>query len=368
MDAKPGKSILKKTPSTSTYGRGSDFEDDSGVANTFGTHSYSTNQSYEPESENSDTSKGAFEVYRIEALPDPVAANKSRRSRSSTGSPATGTPVRNGHVEQLQSSTDSEVQVPVPMRTRTRERKRTPQKTPDNRPSYSNEAYTMDGSESPEHRSSSLEQPRMVSGVHGAPLATSEQKPHSSSRRRQMQNSPAESPGFDVYEADTATSPEQEKPRRQHRRHREGQPEGSEDSMRRRRRKDGSGSSGRRRKKKEGGVSNTGYVGDETPRRHMDASPRPDQSTRPVSTISTGSLTGGGALMGYGAAASPYDPVRINIRTEPGTSVHIKSGPKAALPQAYPVNMNPQPQHSGQPQHHSQGQLNTTGSSVETEI
>ena len=148
LDAKPGKSILKKTPSTSTYGtnRGSVFgEDDSGVGNAYNT-SFGQNHSYEQGSTNSDSSAGKYEVYRIETLPDPSQARQGKNGMlpqsSLSGSGGLGGMAITAAGGLDHSSTDSEAQVlPTPVRNTKRRRGQSPSVLSSGRP---NPSYSPD--------------------------------------------------------------------------------------------------------------------------------------------------------------------------------------------------------------------------------
>ncbi len=126
IDARPSKSILKKSGSTSTYGtgKGSDQESDSGLANA----SYGQNHSYDNDPNNS---AGRYGVYKIETLPDPGRHGNGQVTMAGTGlagSPAMGLGFGAGIQEQ--SSMDSDQQIPVPMRvSRNKRRSQSPSVT-----------------------------------------------------------------------------------------------------------------------------------------------------------------------------------------------------------------------------------------------
>lgn len=136
--SRPSRSILKKTESTSTYGRNSNvFEEgsDSGLPQT-------NNISYE-----SENSRGRHPVYKIETMPDPHAARQSYNAPypgSTTQQPGyypQGNHYANnqpqGYSGRLNSSTESESNVPVPIRVP----KTKKQGTPTKQPQYEAEAY-----------------------------------------------------------------------------------------------------------------------------------------------------------------------------------------------------------------------------------
>ena len=191
-DSKPGKSILKKTPSTSTYGtnRGSVFgEGDSGVGNN---NSFGQNQSYEHGSTNSDTSAGKYEVYRIETLPDPNQARRGKNgslpqgSHNLSGSGVMGSGALAG-AGYLHSSTDSESQaVPTPVRNTKKRRGQSPSVASSS--GRQNPSYSPDTSE-----------------ITTTATTTTKHPPDgSSSGGRTMQH--YSNDGYDMYEGDTKSA------------------------------------------------------------------------------------------------------------------------------------------------------------------
>lgn len=195
LDAKPGKSILKKTPSTSTYGtnRGSVFgEDDSGVGNAYNT-SFGQNHSYEQGSTNSDSSAGKYEVYRIETLPDPSQARLGKNGMlpqsSLSGSGGLGnTSLTAAGVLDHSGSTDSEAQVlPTPVRNTKRRRGQSPSVVSGGRP---NPSYSPDAGEI-----------SVTQEVHTQAAAPTESSMHAGRSIQHYSNE-----GYDMYEGDTQGS------------------------------------------------------------------------------------------------------------------------------------------------------------------
>ena len=347
LDARPNRSILKTTPSTSTYGTGraSDHED-SGVTNTLPTEP----MKYGPDSPGS---SGKFEVYRVEALPDPLSARQTGKTRP-TSTTSTGS-ARNGPVETqpnltLQSSTDSEATVPVPVSSRTRERR---QRTTASKPSYSNQAYTAEPADVPEAMGAPHTTP-VHDDTYAKPLATSEMKP--SSQRRETPSYSNE--GYDMFDPDNP-SPSQAQP--------QTQPPPVDDELppqaekpRKSRRADGTRESGRRKKHRDGSGhrrhrSREGEDGEPRRRKKKHAA----DSEAAAAAQSEGTQPQNSAMSYPGVQASPQMPVRINIKADPGTAVHIHS-------QAQPPQMQPAVQPYPEPQ--PPPNLNQTGSSIETEI
>ena len=86
MDAKPGRSILKKSGSTSTYNGTANRESDSGMAGT--NNSFSTNRSYESGDSMSGSGSADLGHVSVSMNPDPTATRQKGRSQQPFRKPA----------------------------------------------------------------------------------------------------------------------------------------------------------------------------------------------------------------------------------------------------------------------------------------
>ena len=315
MDVKPGPGILK-TPSVSTYGKGSEYGSDSGIPNNYGPNGYPYGNQYgEPEFDNS---ANQHEVFKIDAVQDP------RR--------------QSGPIEQ--SSVDYDQQVPIPIRQTTKKKPRV----------------------------SDVEPP----------------SPKRENEGRQMQAYPT-SEGYDMYQGQESGGDDPVKKPRHHRR-KEGKEGGQEKPRSHRHRRDD-------RPSRDSSHSNNGYEPDaslsptgyyanvpgqqQQPAAATSSSQYPYASDTSASpTVYTGAgltsplagsgglgLAGSGGLGlagmgGMGISPGMEQQLKINIRAQPNTAVHITPGVYHTTP--------PPPQQ--QPYSRQLNMSQSSVASVETEI
>jgi len=311
VHAQPGKSILKKTPSTSTYGtnRGSVFgEEDSGVPynNSFG------HQSYEGNSSNSDNSAGKYEVYRIETLPDPSmvqrGTNGSLPQKSQlVGSGILGSGSLSG-AGLLHSSTDSEAQgIPTPVRNTKKRRAQSPglnaSNSGRNNPSYSADPDEIDVTQPPQKTSTGRSMQQYGDG--GYDMYEAKKAAATSQAPSRPSNPPATKPKpQESYDSDTTASVVPQPVRKKKR-----DPESAEKRR-------------QRQQMDQSGASYGAY--DSTYQNAAFQPPEADLGYQQTTTTTTRQYrTTQQSRPVHNTSQSSMDGMRINIHPQPGSSVHI---------------------------------------------